>query len=167
MVTGLLVGAAAPAQATQVPFNFDLPIPLDVFSVRVSGHDEGSGFVGGCDVKLQCVGASARVVSTEGGADFGNARVVLRGSLCAMDQAAPCGAAGDPGTGFVFTERTLIVEGSRLEVPEFTLEFCTWERAPRFDPTSCTTVPITPADLSRVSLGSNDLSGVIPQSVLL
>src|SRR5918992_5226817 len=133
LVSGLL-GTASPAQATQVPFSFDIPVPLDMFSFRVSGHDEGSGFVGGCDPKLQCVGASARVVSTDGGADFGNARVILKGSLCALDEAAPCGAAGDPGTGLVFTERALVVEGSRLEVPEFTLEFCTWERAPRFEP---------------------------------
>jgi hypothetical protein len=167
MVTGLLVGAAAPAQAAQVPFALDIPIPLGIFSVGISGNDEGSGFVGGCDVKLQCVGASARVISTEGSAQFGNARVVLKGSLCAMDQNAPCGTAGDPGTGLVFTERELYIEGSRLDVPEFTLEFCTWERAPRFEPTSCTTIPVTPAELAGVTLGANDLSGVIPPSVLL
>jgi hypothetical protein len=164
MVTGLLLGAV-PAQAEQVPFSFVVPITRG-FETGVDASDRGSGFVGGCDVDLECVGASVRVANTEGAVEVGGATLALVGSLCLQDEAAPCGSAGDPGTGFVLTRRELVMGGSRAEIPDFEVEFCVWQQAPRDLPTECQTYPVD-ARLLTVSTGTAQLGDQIPERVVI
>ena len=165
LVSGLMMSTAVPAQAQQVPFSVVLPIPGG-FTTGVDAADRGSGFVGGCDVQLRCVGASVRVANTEGVVEVGGASVALAGSLCLMDEAAPCGSVGNPGTGFVFTRREVRLDGSRVEVPSFELEVCVWQLAPRDLPTQCKTIPVD-GRLGSKSTGGSDLGSQIPEQVVV
>jgi hypothetical protein len=168
MVTGLLMAAALPAQAQQVPFSVDLPV-TGGFGVGISPDETSSGFVGGCDVQLRCSGASVRVRNTEGGVEVGGVEVHLAGAVCVLDQTAPCGSPGDPGTGFVFTRRDLLLGSSGVEVPDFEIEYCVWRLAPRTAPTECTVTPVDGDNLAPVSTKTNSssLGGVIPERVII
>jgi hypothetical protein len=156
LVTGVLLGTALPAHAQQIPFDVVIPITGGVH-VGIDASDRGSGFVGGCDPALRCTGASVRVANTEGAVDVGGVTVALVGSVCILDQAAPCGSAGDPGTGVVLTRREVVLEDSRVVIPAFEVELCVWQQAPRDLPTDCETFPIDPRDLTvetnRAELG--------------
>jgi hypothetical protein len=169
MVTGLLFGAAAPAHAQQIPFNVNVPVPGGV-TVGISPVDQGTGFVGACDVRLQCTGASVRVAHTDGEVVVGGAAVHLAGTICVSDQASPCGAAGDPGTGVVFTRRDVTLGRTGAEVPEFTLEYCVWERDPRFSPSSCSTTVIDPTVVAGVPISTEttiSLGQFIPERIVV
>lgn len=167
MVAGMLIGAAAPAHAAQVPFSVDLPIP-GTGAIGVSPMNQGTGFLGACDVALQCTGASLRVAHTGGSAEVGGVDIELRGVLCASDMAAPCGRPGDPGTGVVFTHRTLTLGTTGATVPDFTLEYCVWERDPRFAPGSCTTIFVPTAALGITPKTETvHLGGLIPERVIV
>jgi hypothetical protein len=167
MVTGLLVGIAAPANAAQVPFSVDLPIP-GTGAIGISAMNQGTGFVGACDPVLQCTGASLRVAHTGGDVEVGGVDIELRGVICASDQVLPCGRPGDPGTGVVFTHRNLTLGTTGATVPDFELEYCVWEQDPRFTPGSCTTIYVRTKSLGitpkteTVSLG-----GLIPERVIV
>lgn len=141
MITGLLFGVAAPAHAAQVPFSATVPVPGSV-GTGITAFNQGSGFIGACDVALQCTGASLRVAHTDGEVAVSGMAIAVAGVICASDQAAPCGRPGDPGTGVVFTRRDLILGSSTVDIPDFVLEYCVWERDPRFAPGSCTNIPV-------------------------
>lgn len=161
LVTGVLLGTALPAHAQQIPIDLVVPITGGVgFDIKAS--DRGSGFVGGCDPALQCTGASVRVANSAGAVEVGGVTVALVGAVCILDQAAPCGSAGDPGTGLVLTRREVILEDSRVEIPAFEVELCVWQRAPRDLPTDCETFPIDPR-LLTVEMNRADLGQLLPE----
>jgi hypothetical protein len=168
LVTGLLFGAAAPAHAQQVPFSATVPIPGTV-GTGIGAFNQGTGFVGACDVALQCTGASVRVAHTAGKVEVTGMAIAVAGVICASDQTAPCGRAGDPGTGVVFTRRDLILGSSTVDIPDFVLEYCVWDQDPRFAPGSCTNIPVNTKSLVPVSTktGPVPLGDLIPERVIV
>lgn len=168
MITGMLIGAAAPAHAQQVPFNVHVPVP-GTGTIGIGPMNQGSGFIGACDPLLQCTGASMRVAHTEGEAEVGGVEIWLTGAICVLDSAAPCGAPGNPGTGVVFTRHDLYLGTSHVDVPDFELEVCIWEQDPRFAPSNCQTLSVRPRTLAPVEsqFPTLDLGQFIPDRVVV
>lgn len=166
MVTGLLIGAAAPAHAAQVPFNFYLPIP-GTGAIGISPMNNDTGFVGYCDPVRQCTGMSVRVANTYGEVEVGGVTIDLAGAICVQDRTAPCGRSTSAGTGVVFTRQSIALGTTGATVPDFELEYCVWEMDPRFAPGSCTTVYVPTATLGLDTKTEADLGQYLPDRVVV
>lgn len=173
MVVLLTSVFAAPASAEegappgQIPF--DVPVYTDGTTVTIPGTGAHSGFIGVCDVELQCYGASVLASESGGGASVTQAVFHLSGVICVRDTNAPCGAPGDPGTGVVFTQRTVVAPSATATPPQVDLQLCQWRGDPRTSPRCASAAQLIGA-LEPIAFDSPELSGfaaAIPESVLI
>ena len=173
MVVLLASVLAAPASATetappsQIPFN--VPVYTNSTSVTVPGQGANGGFIGACDVQLQCYGVSVAASESGGNAYVGQAVLHLSGVICIHSSYAPCGATGDPGTGVVITQRDVVTPPASVTPPRVDFSLCTWRGDPRFSP-RCVTDDYLIGVSEPIEIGSPQLAGftaAIPDRVVI
>ena len=161
----------------QIPF----AVPVEVTGTRedIRGTGVNPGFVGVCDVELQCVGLSTQAAVSDGYVAVTDAKVIIRGVICVDSERAPCGALGSPMTGVVTTERTYDIPEGEIQRPMPSTQTCVWRLDPRFSPGACTkdivdTIVVDAVDLGttyRVELPATEaflgVEAVVPDRILI
>lgn len=160
-------GASENAPPSQIPF--DVPVYTSGTSVTVPSYGANGGFIGACDVQLQCYGVSVAASEAGGGASVGQAVLHLSGVICIHSSYAPCGATGDPGTGVVITQRDVVGPSASVTPPKVDFSLCTWRGDPRFSP-RCVTDDHLIGTTQPIVVDNPELTAftaAIPDSVLI
>ena len=163
------LGLPANAAGTKVPFNF-FHFVGGFSQALPTGQAQNPGFVGVCDIELQCYGLRLAESTTNSALAVSQTLINVAGYICVQDETAPCGSAEDPGTGVVFTSRQVYAPMPSITGLTIHAELCVWAGTPRDNPTLCFPVDVATDTITGI-IGSpvpQDIgSALLPPSILL
>lgn len=153
---------------TQIPFSVTHTVPGQ--GVSTAPGTTSTGFVGVCDVQLDCYGFSLALSRTSGSANVGPTSVTIKGVICVRDFAAPCGSASSPGTGVVITQRDIFGPTVSVTIPSVNGRLCVWDGDPRSGG-SCPTDAIIedpgPTTFEINTLRELEVAGLLPDRLIV